>query len=160
MTSTSPPLSDDEARLLREAGAAGLNDDAIEPAARAEPPGIADQDLRLVAEAYSPAEAGARLGIATDGLGRRVAERSLRAVEDPDGRTLPAFQFDPSGELPGLGKVLAAIDPSVHPGTVARFFLTPTIDLESPAANGPLSPRDWLLASLPVDDVVLLARDL
>ena len=113
MTSSSPPLSDDEARLLREAGAAGLDDDAIEPAA-----------------------------------------------ENPDGRTLPAFQFGPSGELPGLGKVLAAIDPSVHPGTVARFFLTPTIDLESPAANGPLSPRDWLLASLPVDDVVLLARDL
>ena len=87
-------------------------------------------------------------------------ERSLHTIEGSEGRTLPAFQLGPSDALPGINEVLAAIDPSVHPNTVKRFFLTPTADLESASVDGPLSPRDWLMASLPVDEVVLIARDL
>ena len=104
--------------------------------------------------------AAARLGVVASRVRQRVTERSLYAVDGPGGRVFPAFQFGPSGALPGLGRVLAAIDPSVHPITVERFFLAPIGDLESDVAGGPLSPRDWLLTSLPVDDVVLLARDL
>ena len=157
---TSPPLSARERRLLRDAGAAGLDGDEPEPALQAGPADIVGQYAQLVAGAYSAAEVGARLGVVASRIRQRVTERSLYAVDGPDGRVFPAFQFGPSGALPGLGKVLAAIDPSVHPITVERFFLAPTVDLESAVTDGPLSPRDWLLAALPVDEVVLLARDL
>ncbi len=156
----SPPLSEHETRLLREAGAAGLDGDEPEPALQAGPADVVGQYAQLVAGACSTAETAARLGVVASRVRQRVTERSLYAVDGPDGRVFPAFQFGPSGALPGLGRVLAAIDPSVHPITVERFFLAPTVDLESDVAGGPLSPRDWLLAALPIDDVVLLARDL
>ena len=154
----SPPLSAHERRLLRDAGAVGLDGDEPEPALQAGPADVVGQYARLVAGARSAVETASRLGVAASRVGQRVTERSLYAIDGPDGPVFPAFQFGPSGTLPGLGRVLAAIDSSVHPITVERFFLTPTVDLESDVAGGPLSPRDWLLTALPVDDVVLLAR--
>ena len=154
------PLSANEERLLRESGALGL-DDAEEPSLQAGPLNIVAQYAQLVADASSTETVARRLGVVPSRVRQRVAERSLYALDTPGGRVFPAFQFDDSGAtLPELGRVLAAIDPSAHPITVERFFFTPTADLESTLATAALSPRDWLLAALPVDDVVVLARDL
>ena len=157
---TTSPLSTEEERLLRESGALGL-DDTEEPSLQAGPVSIVAQYAQLVAGASSTETVARCLGVVPSRVRQRVAERSLYALDTPAGRVFPTFQFDESGAtLPGLGHVLAAIDPSTHPITVERFFFAPTADLESTLVTGALSPRDWLLAALPVDDVVMLARDL
>jgi len=52
--------------------------------------------------------------------------------------------------------VLRALGPDAHPVGIARFLLTPTEDLESDLVSGPVSPRSWLIAGLPVAAVVEL----
>lgn len=98
----------------------------------------------LLATALSLAEGAERLGLDPSRLRHRLAERTLYGIKTAHGWRLPRFQFDPDTgrELPGGGKVLAALDPDLHPVSVTRWFLTPDPDLE--IDERPVSPRDWL----------------
>ena len=79
------------------------------------------------------------------------------AIDVDGARRFPAFQFSDRSTLPGLAQVLHAISPDAYPVGVAKFFLLPTADLEAELFDTPVSPRDWLLAGLPVEPVVALA---
>jgi len=98
----------------------------------------------LLATALSPAAVAERLGVDPSRVRHRLAARTLYGVKTPHGWRLPRFQFDPDTgrALPGLGRVLAALDPELHPLSVMRWFLTPDPDLEVDGV--PASPRDWL----------------
>ena len=98
----------------------------------------------LVSTALTPAQAATQLGIDSSRVRHRLAERTLYGVKTLRGWRLPRFQFDPTSgrELPGIGGVLAALDPDLHAVSVQRWFLSPDPDLE---INGTaVSPRDWL----------------
>ena len=150
------PLSGAERRLLRAAGARGLDADeaTVGAAERRNLSTLAGEYAQLVAGADSADEVARRLGVKGSRVRQRVGERSLYALDTSTGRVFPRFQFHAAGTLPGLGRVLAAFGPDAHPVGIARFFLAPTEDLESALLDGPVSPRDWLIAGLPVDAVV------
>ncbi len=98
----------------------------------------------LLATALTPAQAARRLGIDVSRVRHRLAARTLYGIKAAEGWRLPAFQFDPlSGVLPGLGVVLASLDPGWHPVSVQRWFLGPDPDLAIDGRS--VSPRDWLL---------------
>lgn len=136
-------LSAAEAAALERGGfdlASGTDDDAADdPLARG-----AAAYAALVATALTPAQAAARLGVDPSRVRHRLAARTLYGVRTPHGWRLPRFQFDPASgrDLPGLGTVLAALDPDLHPLSVTRWFLHPDPDLVVDGA--PVSPRDWL----------------
>ena len=154
------PLSAEERTLLLESGALGLDDPAGSPM-QAGPVDVVGQYAQLVAGSRSTDAVAGGLGVVPSRVRQRITERSLYAIDTAEGRAFPAFQFDASGAaLPGLGRVLAAIDPSVHAITVERFFLCPAPDLDSTLAGRALSPREWLLSGMPIDEVVLPAREL
>ncbi len=111
---------------------------AGEPVAR----GVAEY-AAMVGTALTPAQAARRLGIDVSRVRHRLAARTLYGIKTPHGWRLPLFQFDPSsGALPGVGPVLASLDPDLHPVSVQRWFLAPDPDLE--VAGRAVSPRDWL----------------
>lgn len=164
---TAPPLSpsqrdftEGEIAALRRAGAVfdplpeGLADD---PVAR----DIAEY-AALLASALMPREVAERLGVDVSRVYHRLKERTLYGVRAGEGWRLPLFQFDLGGggfrEVPGLGKVLAALDPAFDPLAVQGWLTAPDPDLE--VAGRPVSPREWLLrggdpaAIAPLDFIV------
>ena len=153
------PLSASEQEFLRSTGARGLDADdaAVAAAERSNLMILAAEYGQLVASADSAARVAERLGVKASRVRQRVGDRSLYSIEASGGRVFPVFQFAGSRTLPGLDRVLGALDPDAHPVAVARFFLTPTPDLESDLVDGVVSPRDWLLAGLPVGPVAELA---
>ena len=153
------PLSAAERDFLRSAGARGLDadDDAVTAAERSNLLTLAAEYAQLVASADSASRVAERLGVKASRVRQRVGDRSLHAIETLDGRVFPRFQFAGSSTLPGLDRVLRAFDPDAHPVAVARFFLTPTSDLESDLVDGDVSPREWLLAGLPAEPIAELA---
>lgn len=153
-------MSRDEADLFRALGGRGLDadDSKLASARRSNVMVLAAEYAQMVAGAKSIAEVTEYLGVKPSRVRQRVVSRSLYAIDGPNGRVFPRFQFTESGVLPGLSKVLDAIDDDAHPVAVERFFLTPTEDLESELTGEPVAPRDWLLAGLPVGPVAELAR--
>ena len=156
---TVAPLSASEQEFLRSTGARGLDADdaAVAAAERSNLTVLAAEYGQLVASADSAARVAERLGVKASRVRQRVGDRSLYAIETSGGRVFPRFQFAGDRTLPGLDRVLGALDPDAHPVAVARFFLTPTPDLESDLVDGAVSPRDWLLAGLPAEPVAELA---
>ena len=149
---TAPPLAapprdftDGEVAALRRAGAAfdslpaGLADD---PVAR----DIAEY-AALLASALTPREVATRLGVDVSRIYHRLKERTLYGVRTGEGWRLPLFQFDLGGggfrDVPGLGPVLAALDPAFDPLAVQGWLTAPDPDLE--VAGRAVSPREWLL---------------
>jgi hypothetical protein len=78
------------------------------------------------------------------------------------GRTwhLPRFQFEGRRLVPGFAKVLAAIDPELHPVTLFRWFNEPCVDLTDSRHAKPLTPRQWLLSGRLPRRVIALASGL
>ena len=152
-------LSTAEREFLRSVGGRGVDADetAVAEAERTNLMTLAAEYAQLVASADSMAEVAARLGVKSSRIRQRIGDRSLYAIDTGGARVFPRFQFAGAATLPGLGEVLGAFDPDTHPVAVARFFLTPTSDLESDLVDGAVSPREWLLAGLPVERVVELA---
>ena len=160
-TAPAMPLSVTERRLLRDAGARGIDADeaTVRAAERASLATLAGEYAQLVAGAYSAEEVERLLGVKASRVRQRIGERSLYALDTPGGRVFPRFQFHDAGVIPGLAAVLDALGPDAHPVGVARVLLRPTEDLESELIDAPVSPRDWLIAGLPVRAVVdLLTR--
>jgi hypothetical protein len=75
-------------------------------------------------------------------VSQRLAERSLYAFAAGDERCFPNWQFADGRSLPGLKRVLIAVDPGLHPLTVQHWFTTKNVDLE--ASGQPVSPATWL----------------
>ena len=152
-------LSAAERTFLRSVGGRGVDADeaVVAEAERTNLTTLAAEYAQLVASADSMSEVAERLGVKSSRIRQRIGNRSLCAIDTGGTRVFPRFQFAGATTLPGLGEVLGAFDPDTHPVALARFFLTPTSDLESDLADGAISPREWLLAGLPVEAVVELA---
>ncbi|MGH9362660.1 MAG: hypothetical protein ACRD2T_12165 [Thermoanaerobaculia bacterium] len=109
------------------------------------------------------AEAAKRLGVDPSRIRQRLTSRAptLFGIRLESGWVVPEFQFDGDTLLPGLGEVVARLDPELHPIAIFRWFTTPNPDLVGgPGKERALSPRDWLRLGLPVAAVAELASDL
>jgi hypothetical protein len=112
----------------------------------------------LLATGLTVDEAATRLNIDAKQVRQRLKTRALYGIrlhEFYNGWRLPAFQFDHGGVLPGIDKVIRHLDPGLHPVAVARWFVTPNVDLLSD--DQAVSPRDWLRSGHSVDHIADLA---
>jgi hypothetical protein len=155
-----PPLSEYEAKVLREAGGVGGEpvDESLDAANRVK---LACEFANLITHSQTQEGVAALLSVSRSRIRQRIAEGSLYVFDGPNGQMLPNFQFTSEGTaLPGLRTVLNAITPGTHPLAVSRFFQTPTADLFTETSLTPMSPAEWLKAGLPLESVVLLAEAL
>lgn len=158
MAATRPePISEAEREALKSVGV---------------DPGVAVQDLSpalnaiamhaaLVATAIPVREAASWLGMSPRRLRQRLKERSILGVRLANGRSwgIPAFQFTPDSEVPGLREVLREMRPDLSPVQVFAFFTTPQPDLENDNGD-PMTPLRWLLAGRDPDAVSFCAREI
>lgn len=129
-----------EQRQWEAVGARFADDHTVERATLRTRTAVADLKASSL---RSDAEVAARLRVDRTRVSQRVAERSLYAVHDDNGRWFPSWQFDGDRTLPHLKAVLTALDSDLHPLTVSHWFLTSDaeLDLDDEAT----SPREWLL---------------
>ena len=149
-----------EAEILRKGGF------VLEPANL----GAEDPLARTVAEyaallksSLSTTDAARRLGVDPSRIRQRLTSSppSLYGIRAGSGWVLSELQFDGNELVPGIGEVVARLDPELHPVSVLRWFTTPNPDLVAESLGGRmLSPREWLRSGLPVQAVVDLAADL
>lgn len=118
----------------------------------------------LLRSSLSVEEASQRLGVVSSRIRQRLTSSpaSLYGIRMSSGDwALPEFQFEGNELVPGLGEVVARLDPELHSVSVFHWFTLPNPDLVSEGHKGGLlSPRDWLLSGLSVQAVVDLAADL
>ena len=152
-------LTENEAEALRRGGF------VLEP----EDLGPEDPLARTAAElaailkgSLTTATAAQRLGVDPSRIRQRLTSQppSLYGIRLESGWVLPELQFDGDHLIPGIGDVVARLDPELHPVVVHRWFTTPNPDLLVEDESRSLSPRDWLRFGLPVQAVVDLAADL
>ncbi len=98
---------------------------------------------------------------------RRIRQRltsrrpSLYGIRLESGWRLPRFQFEGDELIPGIGEVVAELDPELHPATIYSWFVLPNPDLVAEKlTDEPLSPRDWLRHGFPPRSVADLAKHL
>jgi hypothetical protein len=99
----------------------------------------------LLAASLPPSEIAHRIGVDESRIRQRINQHTLYAVKDGRGWRVPVFQLDATGHalLPGLERIIPRVH-DAHLVEVARWFLSPQVDLEGPD-DEPMSPRDWLL---------------
>lgn len=133
----------------------------VDRAPQGDPRGAAHEAYaRLLAEALPPEEAARRLGVDKTRVYQRLADRTLYGVRLGRRWGLPLFQFTDSGEVPGIGVVLAALPRTMHPLSVVGWFTTPQDDLRLDAPADPKSPREWLVSGGSAAAAAALAADL
>lgn len=131
----------------------------------------ADDPLARAAALYSgllktslnTSEAAHVLGVDPSRIRRRLNARppSLYGIRLESRWRLPRFQFDGEQLLPGIGDVVAKLDPELHPAMVYSWFVTPNPDLVAEElSEGLLSPREWLRHGFPSFAVAELAKHL
>jgi hypothetical protein len=133
-------------------------DPAADPLAR-----TAAELAALLKTSLSTLQAAERLGVDPSRIRQRLTAEppTLYGIRRESGWVLPEFQFDGSTLLPGMGEIVANLDPELHPVAVHRWFTLPNVDLDAgDDVSGPLSPRDWLRLGFPPGAVVSLAADL
>jgi hypothetical protein len=91
-------------------------------------------------------------------ISQRVSEHSLYAFDGPTGRCSPRWQVVNGRPLQGLGTVLTALDPALHPRTVDHWMTTPNDGLL--VRGEPTSPVDWLATGGSPDITAGLAAEL
>ena len=117
----------------------------------------------LLKSSLSTADAARRLGVDPSRIRQRLTSSppSLYGIRVGSGWVLPELQFDGNELVPGIGEVVARLDPELHPVSVFRWFTTPNPDLVAEKLGGrTLSPREWLRSGLPVQAIVDLAANL
>jgi excisionase family DNA binding protein len=123
--------------------------------------GTAAKYVALLASALTTREAAGVLEVGESRIRQRLREGTLYGVKAGRKNRLPAFQFEGGGEVPGIAKVLARIDRSVHPVAVLNWFLLPNPDLYLDEDEArPVSPRHWLLSGSDPEVPAHLAEDL
>ena len=114
----------------------------------------------ILATSLSPARAGERLeGVTAVRVRQMIRERSLHALRLEGRWKIPVFQFGDEGLVPNIGAVNPALQPSLDPVSVLRWYTRPDPELVAPGGEV-LSPLDWLRAGMEPAPVVALARDL
>ncbi|GLZ36850.1 DNA-binding protein [Actinokineospora sp. NBRC 105648] len=106
--------------------------------------------------ALTVSDAAHAVGVDTSRIRHRLAAGRLAGWKDRGGWRLPAWQFAPSGVLPGLEVVLAAVPEDQPPLVVAAFMTTPQAELR--VDDEPATPRQWLLAGGSPTRVATLAE--
>lgn len=149
---------DPETRAALERG--GL---AVAPAGASQDPvvGGAAKYAALLATARPVAEAARLLDVGPSRVRQRLGARTLYGLKTPRGWRLPAFQFDldqPDRLVPGIGAVLAALPPDLHPVGAYNWLTLPDPDLAW--GDAPVSPLDWLRSGGDPAAVAALAADL
>jgi hypothetical protein len=117
----------------------------------------------LLKSSLSTSEAAKRLGVDPSRIRQRLTSNppTLYGIRIGANWYVPELQFDGGELIPGIGEVIAGLDPELHPVAVFRWFTTPNPDLSAEASqDGNLSPRDWLRLGLPVQPVAELAANL
>ena len=155
-------LSEEEEAILIRNGAEGVQSTTseIQQAMKNNTATIAGEYAQMVNTALTQKEAADRLTVSASRIRQRIDDGTLFALDTPNGRVCPLFQFDQSSTIPGLQKVLAEIGSDAHPVVVQRFFLQELPDLVSDVAGTTLSPRDWLIVGHDVEPIIVLARDI
>lgn len=115
---------------------------------------------RLLAESLTVEEAAERLGVNASRIRQRLAARTLYGIKWLGAWRLPSFQFEGTGTVPGIERVLPRLDPSLHPVAFAQWFTEPDTDLALGKGAAPLSPRDWLRSGGSPEVVAEIAADL
>ncbi|TXD35137.1 hypothetical protein FRC98_16840 [Lujinxingia vulgaris] len=117
----------------------------------------------VLAASLSTAEAARIMGVNASRVRQLLTASPARLYGiKPDARSswrIPRFQFDTSGVIRGLDRVLAVLDTALHPLEVVTWFESPCPDLVVDD-DKPVSPIQWLRAGYRVDDVVEIARRL
>jgi hypothetical protein len=150
-------LSDDEARLLNDAGF--VEDPEAYAAAAAD---IVTHLGRLLSTACSAGAVAKGLGISLSRVRQRRLARQLWAIPDGGGWLFPLLQFDrdadggPLRQTRGLDQVFPVLPPDLHPVAIAGFLHTPHPDL--PMGGTAAAPLDWLRNGGDVSAVVALAQ--
>jgi hypothetical protein len=120
---------------------------------------VAASYAAVLAATESVAEVSRRLGIDGSRVRHRLARRQLVGNRRNDGWRLPSWQFGVDGRpLPGLERVLRALDEDVHPVVLARFFATTAPELR--VGRRAVTPREWLVGGGDPAPVAALARGL
>jgi hypothetical protein len=117
----------------------------------------------LLKSSLTTVDAAQRLGVDPSRIRQRLTAQppTLYGIRLDAGWVVPEFQFDGGELLPGIGEIVARLDPELHPVAVFRWFTIPNPDLVAGKLSGrPLSPRDWLRLGLPAAAVAELAADL
>lgn len=119
----------------------------------------------LLETSLSTSQAARRLGVDSSRIRQRLTAQppTLYGIRRGAGWVVPEVQFDGDRLLPGIGEVVAQLDPDLHPATVVRWFTTPQTDLvadESDDDSPAMSPRDWLRLGFPPRVVAELAAEL
>ncbi len=154
-----PGLPSDEQKRLEEGGftfrASELGPD--HPVVRG-----AAEFAALLGSAMTVAEAARQLGVNDTRVRQRLTgpKRTLYGIKRDREWWLPRFQFAEQGLIPGIGDVIAALSPEMHPVSVWRWFTTPNPDLRTEDSEQLISPLDWLLAGYDPEEVVSLAEKL
>lgn len=92
---------------------------------------------------------------------QRIRDHTLWAIKSANGARLPRVQFEDDGaEITGMGEVLAALPPNLHPVSLFRFLTTPNPALSLEDSGIAVSPRDWLRSGGRPKIVASIARDL
>lgn len=145
-------LSEPEARVLTDAGVdfSPLTDGESDAALAG-----AGAYLRMLANGDSVAEAAARLRVSSSRVRQMLADRAVYGVRDGTrGWRIPSWQFAGSRAVPGIAKVIRALDPELHPLSVQGFMSSPKAELSGS------DPIGWLRSGGDPAPVVALASDL
>lgn len=121
-----------------------------------------DPNAALLETSLDTAEVAARLDTPASRVRQLIARRSLYSVLLDGRRHVFAYQFDPDGAMvPGIARVNAALDPTLHPLSVHEWFVEPDAELfMGDDVDAPMSPLDWLRSGGDVARLVALARQL
>ena len=117
------------------------------------------QYMALLEDSLSAADAAKLLRVDVSRVRQRLRERSLFGIEYEGSWRLPRFQFERRLTIPGLAQVLKSLPSDLFPLDVVDWFVLPDPDLQLDSDASPLSPREWLLSSRPIEAVITLARD-
>lgn len=98
------------------------------------------------------------LGVDTDRVGKLVVRRSLYAFHHEGDLWFPGWQVTSRGVLPGLGVVVAALDPDLHPLAVDHWMNATNFELV--LDGGPVPPVVWLQGDGDASRVAALAVQL
>jgi hypothetical protein len=153
-----PPLTEQEERLLRDAGL------DPRPLTVNETPALyraTAEYAKLINDSYTVGQAADLLGVNTSRIRQRLIgePRTLYGIKFGKGWRIPRFQFQGRRPVPGIETVLPRMPANLHPVAVHRWFTSPNPDLTS-ADQAPMSPLDWLRVGNPPGAVADLATDL
>lgn len=154
--STGGGLSDTEIAILRRGGARGLDDSPEDQRALRENFEALIKECRaFVTEAYDTAAVVSLLSLSPEEVVNKARQvpPSLAVFEvHPETLKFPQWQFSESGLIPHLFDLLATTPPQINTFVLARFMVTPHVDLD--IGTGRLSPRTWLVRGLDPEPVL------